>query len=402
MATAFIALGSNLGDRAATLLAAIRELNATDGIQVVRVSTFHDTEPVGGPANQPRFLNTAAELATTLSPEALLAALLNIEQRHGRVRAQKDAPRTLDLDILLYDDLVRTDADPVIPHPRMHERSFVLAPLTEIASEVGHPKLKKSVRELLQELKLPRSTERRAQSASMQGLRALITGSTSGIGQAIARAFNAQGADVIVHGRRTANSADGASALYADLTDKAAGQRLIAEAWELRGGLDICVLNAGADVLTGPAASWPFERKLAELLAVDVTATMLLARDVGERMKRQGHGIILTMSWDQAETGMEGDSGQLFAAAKAAVTGFSKSLAKSLAPEVRVNVLAPGWIRTAWGASASDVWQQRVRRETPLGRWGTPEDVAAAAVWLCSPAASFVTGQVIRINGGAV
>jgi NAD(P)-dependent dehydrogenase (short-subunit alcohol dehydrogenase family) len=99
---------------------------------------------------------------------------------------------------------------------------------------------------------------------------------------------------------------------------------------------------------------------------------------------------------------MEGDSGQLFAAAKAAVIGFSKSLAKSLAPEVRVNVLAPGWIRTSWGEGASEIWQERVRRETPLGRWGTPEDVAAAAVWLCSPAACFVTGQVIRVNGGAV
>ena len=155
-------------------------------------------------------------------------------------------------------------------------------------------------------------------------------------------------------------------------------------------------------MLTGEAAKWPFERKLAELLAVDVTATMLMARDVGERMRQRGRGVILTMSWDQAETGMEGDSGQLFAATKAAIAAFTKSLAKSLAPQVRVNALAPGWIQTKWGSQASDVWHERVRRETPMGRWGTPEDVAAAAVWLCSPAASFITGQVIRVNGGAV
>jgi NAD(P)-dependent dehydrogenase (short-subunit alcohol dehydrogenase family) len=81
---------------------------------------------------------------------------------------------------------------------------------------------------------------------------------------------------------------------------------------------------------------------------------------------------------------------------------FSRSLARTLAPHVRVNCLAPGWIRTAWGEHASPAWQQRVQRETPLERWGTPEDVAAAATWLVSPAASFVTGQIIRVNGGAV
>jgi NAD(P)-dependent dehydrogenase (short-subunit alcohol dehydrogenase family) len=162
------------------------------------------------------------------------------------------------------------------------------------------------------------------------------------------------------------------------------------------------VFNAGADTLTGPAAAWPFERKLAELLAVDVTSTVLLARAVGERMQGQGHGVILTMGWDQAETGMEGDSGQLFGAAKGAVMAFTRSLAVSLAPAVRVNCLAPGWVRTAWGERASSEWQRRVLRETPLGRWGTPEDVAAAAVWLASPAAAFVTGQIVRVNGGAV
>ena len=99
---------------------------------------------------------------------------------------------------------------------------------------------------------------------------------------------------------------------------------------------------------------------------------------------------------------MEGDSGELFATAKGAVMAFSRSLALSLAPEVRVRCLAPGWIRTSWGESASEVWQQRVRRETPLGRWGTPEDVAAAARWLASPAARYLDGQVVRVNGGAV
>ena len=112
--------------------------------------------------------------------------------------------------------------------------------------------------------------------------------------------------------------------------------------------------------------------------------------------------MILTVGWDQAETGMEGDSGELFAAVKGAVTCFTRSLALSLAPEVRVNCLAPGWVRTAWGETASPAWQERVRRETPLGVWGLPEDVAAAAVWLASPAAAFVTGQTIRVNGGAV
>jgi NAD(P)-dependent dehydrogenase (short-subunit alcohol dehydrogenase family) len=119
-------------------------------------------------------------------------------------------------------------------------------------------------------------------------------------------------------------------------------------------------------------------------------------------MKAQNGGVILNLGWDQADTGMEGDSGQLFGVTKAAVMAFTKSLALTLAPEVRVNCLAPGWVRTAWGEEASEHWQERVRRETPLRRWGTPEDVAAAARWLASPAAAFLTGQVVRVNGGAV
>jgi 3-oxoacyl-[acyl-carrier protein] reductase len=134
---------------------------------------------------------------------------------------------------------------------------------------------------------------------------------------------------------------------------------------------------------------------------VDVRATISRARAAGERMLERG-GVILNMGWDQAETGMEGDSGQLFAAAKGAIMAFTKSLAVSLAPRVRVNCLAPGWIRTAWGEKASATWQERAVRETPLGRWGTSEDVARAVRWLVSPAAQFLTGQIVRVNGGAV
>jgi 3-oxoacyl-[acyl-carrier protein] reductase len=247
----------------------------------------------------------------------------------------------------------------------------------------------------------------------LHGQNAVITGSTSGIGRAIALALADAGANVVIHGRRSSESAqrvaDECSAkqvkahcLMADLRDDGACGKLIEQAWQWAGAIDIWVQCAGADTLTGEAAKWPFERKLEELWAVDVRATMTMTRSAGQRMKRQGRGVILTMGWDQADTGMAGDSGQLFGAGKGAVMAFTKSLALELAPEVRVNCLAPGWIRTAWGEQASEAWQKRVLAETPLGRWGTPEDVAEAARWLASPAARFITGQIVRINGGAV
>jgi 3-oxoacyl-[acyl-carrier protein] reductase len=188
----------------------------------------------------------------------------------------------------------------------------------------------------------------------------------------------------------------------ADLADRAAGDRLVEQAWEVWGGLDAWLQFAGADTLTGENARISFDAKLDLLWSVDVVATIRLCRDVGRRMKTQGKGRIVTMGWDQAETGMEGDSGELFAATKGAIIGFTRSLALSLAPEVRVNALAPGWIRTAWGEEASSAWQRRVLRETPLARWGTPADVARVACFLVSPAAEFMTGQVVRVNGGAI
>jgi NAD(P)-dependent dehydrogenase (short-subunit alcohol dehydrogenase family) len=344
--------------------------------------------------------------------EELLRALLEIESGLGRVRQERDGPRTVDLDLLLYGDRVRSDSELTVPHPRLHERLFVLRPLAEIAPGAVHPVLKRTALDLLADLQGLRPFGP-SPGRELTGLRALVTGSTGGIGRAVALELAAGGADVIVHGRRSAEAAEqvaarvrGAGAraaiVMADLRDPLECRRLVEEAWAAWGGIEVWVNNAGADTLTGEAGRWPFERKLQELLAVDVTATVLLARDVGARMKARGEGVILNVGWDQAETGMEGDSGQLFGATKGAVMAFSKSLALSLAPEVRVNCLAPGWVRTAWGERASAAWQERVLRETPLGRWGTPEDVAAAARWLASPAAAYVTGQVVRVNGGGV
>ena len=161
------------------------------------------------------------------------------------------------------------------------------------------------------------------------------------------------------------------------------------------------IVNAGVDLLTGDSAKLEFADKLQRLYEVDVRSTLLLSRLVGQRMAAAGGGVILNIGWDQAERGMEGDSGELFAAAKGAIMGFTRSLAVSLAPSVRVNCIAPGWIRTKWGDGANDAWQQRVLRETPLKRWGTPEDVAVVARFLASREASYLTGQVIYVNGGA-
>ena len=132
MSEVFVALGSNLGDRCATLRRALDGLDAVPGLRLRACSRMHQTEPVGGPP-QPRFLNAVARLESALGPHALLAALQRLERAHGRRRTVVDGPRTLDLDLLLYGDHQVADAQLSLPHPRMAERTFVLAPLAELA-----------------------------------------------------------------------------------------------------------------------------------------------------------------------------------------------------------------------------------------------------------------------------
>jgi 2-amino-4-hydroxy-6-hydroxymethyldihydropteridine diphosphokinase len=146
---ACIALGSNLGDRQGALEGAIAALSGTRGVVVRRVSSFHETEPVGGPPGQGPFLNAAALLKTILDPFSLLHVLQAIEDQFGRTRTVRWGERTLDLDLLLFDDQIVTTAELAIPHPRMATRRFVLEPLAEIAPDAVDPVSRRTIAALL-------------------------------------------------------------------------------------------------------------------------------------------------------------------------------------------------------------------------------------------------------------
>jgi 3-oxoacyl-[acyl-carrier protein] reductase len=249
-----------------------------------------------------------------------------------------------------------------------------------------------------------------AQAGRLAGLNTVVTGASSGIGRAIAETFAAEGAVVLLTHRASPGRArevadtigERAIVVQADLATRAACEQLVAEAHERLGRIDVWVNNAGADVLTGEAAAWEWERKLDLLLAVDLKGTIACSYAAGELMRAHGGGAIVNMSWDHVTTGMAGDDPQLFSAVKGGVLAFSRSLARRLAPEVRVNVLCPGWIETAFAEQADREFHDSVAQSTPLKRWGRPQDVANAALYLASPDASFITGQAVNVNGGVL
>jgi 3-oxoacyl-[acyl-carrier protein] reductase len=249
---------------------------------------------------------------------------------------------------------------------------------------------------------------------ALQGRTMLVTGASSGIGRAIAQAAARAGADVALTYRENATGAREAAAaveaqghralvLPLDLADERSVRALGPAVRHAFGRIDAWVNNAGADILTGDGGALSDLEKLDLLLRVDLRGTMLASWEAAGILGAQPDGgVIINMSWDHVLSGMEGRNPQMYGAVKGGILAFSKCLARSVAPQVRVNVLAPGWIETAFGANLDDERHRAVAASTPLARWGTPEDVAGAAVFLASPSASFMTGQTMLVGGGVV
>jgi 3-oxoacyl-[acyl-carrier protein] reductase len=246
----------------------------------------------------------------------------------------------------------------------------------------------------------------------MYGRVAVVTGASSGIGRAIAIGCAREGADLAITYRgNEAGAEETAEAIRAtgrraevsrlDISRDEDIEAFAAAVGQRFGGADAWINNAGADILTGPGGRLSPRQKLDLVLSVDLRGTILASWAAAELMRERG-GAIVNMSWDHVDLGMAGENPVLYAAAKGGIMSFSKSLARQVAPRVRVNILAPGFIETAFGEQANERWRRDVEARTPLGRWGAPEDLVGAAIFLASDESRFLTGQTIRVNRGVV
>lgn len=246
----------------------------------------------------------------------------------------------------------------------------------------------------------------------LKGKKAVVTGASTGIGQAVAVALASEGAEVVVNYRasqtqasecvrRILDAGGSAFSMRADVADPEQVAQLVSESVNRMGSIDLWANIAGADILTGSGAELDDNAKLQQLLEVDLKGTINCCWAAEPILRRASNAAIVNISWDLALRGMAGRNPEMFAAVKAGITGFTRSFARSVAPHIRVNEVAPGWIATEFAETTmSDEYRNGVIADTPLGRFGCPADIAAGVLYLLSDEASFVTGQTLKINGG--
>ncbi|HEU5379196.1 MAG TPA: SDR family oxidoreductase [Ktedonobacteraceae bacterium] len=239
----------------------------------------------------------------------------------------------------------------------------------------------------------------------------VITGAGRGIGRALALAFAEQGARVVVHYGHARPEAEqvvqqieatGGQAflVQADLSRSAEAQHLVEQVHRLAGTVDVWINNAGASANSSETQGMDEIACFERMLAVDVLATWICCRGAA-RYIHEG-GCILNLGWNHALDGAPGFINQLYATSKGAVISMTRSLARTYAPRIRVNCIAPGWVENEWAQSRPATFREKIERQIPLGRWGRPTDIVNAALFLASPAASFITGQVLLVDGGEV
>ncbi|HET8910843.1 MAG TPA: SDR family oxidoreductase [Ktedonobacteraceae bacterium] len=239
----------------------------------------------------------------------------------------------------------------------------------------------------------------------------VVTGAGRGIGRALALGFAQSGATVLLHyanslieTQATVSEIEAlggrAFAVQADLRAPAEVIHLANEAQRLLGKVDVWINNAGASANTSETEHLSEDQRFERMLEVDVMGTWRCCRAAIPLIP--AGGSILTIGWDHALDGAPGFVNQLYAASKGAVISLTRCFAQELAPNIRVNCIAPGWVENAWSLGRPESFRQRIEGQIPLGRWGKAADIVGAALFLTSPAASFITGQVLVVDGGEV
>ena len=237
---------------------------------------------------------------------------------------------------------------------------------------------------------------------------ALVTGAGRGIGRAIAKELACgQGAHVAVLDRDYEHALEvaaeigcGSRGFRVDVVDTPAVEACVAEVEKSLGPIEILVNNAG--ITRDNLLARLSEEQWDTVLDVNLKGTWLCSRAAAEVMAARGQGAIVNMSWDHVLTGMGNPTAAIYGAAKGGILALSRCLAQEFAPGVRVNVVAPGWIKTKWAETADEGLSRAVVHSTPLARWGRPDDVAAAVLFLASAESSFITGETLLVGGGAV